>query len=258
MQTMGLELYHSDHSTCSQKVRICLAEKELDWESYVLHFASGDHLTPEYLKLNPNGVVPTLIHGGEPVIESSVIVEYLDEIHPAPSLFPADALGRARLRIWMRYMEEMPTPAVRVPSFNKVFRPLRYENASQADFHVRIEKMPLRKAFYRRMGQVDGFAADEVDNAIAQIRQTCERVDAAICEYGGPWILGAQYSQIKVTLTPLIQRMADLGYGPIWEDDLPEMTAWFARIKARPSFATTFYANTNVSEKYPQFFTDGA
>jgi glutathione S-transferase len=134
MQTMGLELYHSDHSTCSQKVRICLAEKGLDWESYVLHFASGDHLTPEYLKLNPNGVVPTLIYGGEPVIESSMIVEYLDEIHPAPSLFPADALGRARLRIWMRYMEEMPTPAVRVPSFNKVFRPLRYENASQADF----------------------------------------------------------------------------------------------------------------------------
>jgi glutathione S-transferase len=91
--------------------------------------------------------------------------------------------------------------------------------------------MPLRKAFYRRMGQVDGFAADEVDNAIALI---------------------------EVTLTALIQRMADLGYGPIWEDDLPEMTAWFARIKARPSFATTFYANTNVSEKYPQFFTDGA
>lgn len=251
---MGLELYHSDHSTCSQKVRICLAEKGLDWESHVLHFASGDHLTPEYLKLNPNGVVPTLIHDGEPVIESSVIVEYLDEIHPEPSLSPADALGRARLRIWMRYMEEVPTPAVRVPSFNKVFRPLRYANASPEDFEARIEKMPLRKAFYRRMGQVDGFSSDEVDNAIAQIRQTCERVDAAIRGHGGPWILGAQYSLIDVTLTPLIQRMADMGYGPIWEDDLPEMTAWFARIKARPSFATAFYANTNLTEKYGQFF----
>jgi len=151
----------------------------------------------------------------------------------------------------------VPTPAVRVPSFNKVFRPLRYENASEEDFQARIEKMPLRKAFYRRMGQVEGFSEDEVDNAIAQIRQTCERIDAGIVAHGGPWVLGKQYTLIDVTLTPLIQRMADMGYGPIWEPDLPEMTAWFERIKARPSFATAFYANTNVSEKYAQFFTDG-
>ena len=252
---MGLELYHSDHSTCSQKVRICLAEKGLDWESHVLHFASGDHLTPEYLKLNPNGVVPTLIHDGEPVIESSVIVEYLDEIHPEPALSPADALGRARLRSWMRYMEEVPTPAVRVPSFNKVFRPLRYENATEEEFEARIEKMPLRKAFYRRMGRIDGFSEAEMDNAIAQIRQTCERIDAAIRETGGPWILGDQYTLIDVTLTPLIQRMADMGYAPIWEPDRPEMTAWFERIKARPSFDQAFYKNTNLSEKYGEYLT---
>ena len=144
-----------------------------------------------------------------------------------------------------------------MPSFNKVFRPLRYENVSEEDFQARVEKMPLRKAFYRRMGRIDGFSEEEMDNAIAQIRQTCERIDAAVCAIGGPWILGGQYTLIDVSLTPLIQRMVDLGYGPVWELDLPEMTAWFERIKARPSFATAFYANTNVSEKYPQFFIDG-
>ncbi|MBS27810.1 MAG: glutathione S-transferase [Alphaproteobacteria bacterium] len=250
---MGLELYHSDHSTCSQKVRICLAEKGLEWESHVLHFATGDHLTPEYLKLNPNGVVPTLIHDGEPVIESSVIVEYLDEIYPDPPLSPSDALGRARLRSWMRYMEEVPTPAVRVPSFNRVFRPLRYENASEEEFQARVEKMPLRKAFYRRMGRIDGFSTEEVDNALAQIRQTTERIDASVRDTRGPWIMGAQYTLIDATLTPLIQRMADMSYGRLWEDDLPEMTAWFARIKARPSFDVAFYANTNLSEKYGEY-----
>lgn len=253
---MTLELYHSGHSTCSQKVRICLAEKGLDWVSHELHFSSGDHLTPEYLKLNPNGVVPTLVHDGEPVIESSVIVEYLDELYPEPRLVPDAPLDRARLRSWMRYMEEVPTPAVRVPSFNKVFRPLRYENASEEDFQARIEKMPLRKAFYRRMGRIDGFGEDEVDNALAQIRQTAERIDRSVRETGGPWIMGEQYTLIDVTLTPLIQRMADLGYGKLWEDDLPEMNAWFARIKARPSFDIAFYPGTNVSEKYSQFFTE--
>src|SRR3546814_16637269 len=127
---ISIELYHSGHSTCSQKVRICLAEKGIAWTGHELHFSSGDHLTPEYLKLNPNGVVPTLVHDGHPVVESSVIVEYLDEIFPEPSLVPADQLARARMRSWMRYMEEVPTRAVSVPSFNKVFRPLRYESKS--------------------------------------------------------------------------------------------------------------------------------
>ncbi len=53
-----LELYHSPVSTCSQKVRLVLAEKNLKWESHVLRFDSGEHLAPKYLKLNPNGVVP--------------------------------------------------------------------------------------------------------------------------------------------------------------------------------------------------------
>lgn len=251
---MALELYHSGHSTCSQKVRICLAEKGIEWDSRELHFATGDHLTPEYLKLNPNGVVPTLVHDGEPIIESSVIVEYLDEILPEPSLVPRDPLKRARLRVWMRYMEEVPTPAVRVPSFNQVFRPLRYENMPEEEFQARVEKLPLRKAFYRRMGRIDGFAEDEVNNALAQIRQTAERVDQAIRDNGGPWVLGRDYTLIDVTLTPLIQRMADLGYARLWEDDLPEMTAWFDRIRKRPSFDIAFYPGTNVSEKYPQFF----
>lgn len=251
---MALELYHSGHSTCSQKVRICLAEKGIEWVSRELHFSTGDHLTPEYLKLNPNGVVPTLVHDGEPVIESSVIVEYLDEIFPDPPLVPRDPLKRARLRAWMRYMEEVPTPAVRVPSFNQVFRPLRYENMPEEEFQARVEKLPLRKAFYRRMGRIDGFPADEVHNALNQIRQTAERIDQAVSDSGGPWVLGAGYTLIDVTLTPLIQRMADLGYAKLWEEDLPGMTAWFERIRNRPSFDIAFYPGTNVSEKYPQFF----
>ncbi|MFC6588794.1 glutathione S-transferase family protein [Sulfitobacter pacificus] len=64
MTNLDLHLYHSPYSTCSQKVRLCLWEKNLPFEVTEIHFWKNEHLTPEYLALNPNGVVPTLLHKG--------------------------------------------------------------------------------------------------------------------------------------------------------------------------------------------------
>ena len=77
-----LELYHANHSTCSQKVRLCIAEKGLDFEGHLLDLGAKEQLDPEYLKLNPNGVVPTLVHDEVVITDSSVICEYLDEVFP--------------------------------------------------------------------------------------------------------------------------------------------------------------------------------
>jgi glutathione S-transferase len=250
---MTLELYHSAHSTCSQKVRLCLAEKGLDWVPHELHFSSRDHLQPEYLKLNPNGVVPTLVHDGQPVIESSVICEYLDDVYPEPALAPRDALGKAKMRAWLCYMNEVPTVAVRVPSFNRVFRPLRYAHMTGEQFEQHVGDMPLRKAFYRRMGTRAGFGEAEYQDALDKIRQTCERIDAACEKDGGPWVLGDLFSIVDITLTPSIQRMDDLGYAHLWQD-LPRMVQWWRDVRARPSFDVAFYPGTNLSDKYPQFF----
>ena len=68
-----LALYNNAYSTCSQKVRLCLHEKGLDWEDRQINFRLNEHLAPDYLKINPNGVVPTLVHDGNPVVDSSVI-----------------------------------------------------------------------------------------------------------------------------------------------------------------------------------------
>jgi len=107
-----LELYHNGMSTCSAKVRIALGAKGLPWESHVLNLRQAEVQRPEYLKLNPDAVVPTLIHDGEVVRESSVIIEYLDEVFPDPPLSPADPLGRARMRCWIVQVDESIHPVV--------------------------------------------------------------------------------------------------------------------------------------------------
>ena len=114
-----LELYNFQQSTCSQKVRFMLAEKDLEWVDKRLDSRRGEHLKPEYLTINPNGLVPSLIHDGAIILDSSVIMEYLDEIFHNFSMVPADPVSRAHMRKWLRYMEEIPTPAIRYPSFQK-------------------------------------------------------------------------------------------------------------------------------------------
>src|SRR2546421_12776755 len=80
-----LELYHSVNSVCAQKVRIALAEKGLEYREHLMTLR-GDQFDEKYMKLNPNAVVPTLVHDGRAVIESSVILYYLDEAFPNPPL----------------------------------------------------------------------------------------------------------------------------------------------------------------------------
>ena len=64
-----LELYHDNLSVCAQKVRIVLAEKNQPWTNHHLSLASGEHLTPEFKKMNPRGVVPVLMHDGNIIVE---------------------------------------------------------------------------------------------------------------------------------------------------------------------------------------------
>jgi glutathione S-transferase len=223
-----------------------------DWVEHEVDLGNFQQLTPEYLKLNPNGVVPTFVHDGQVMIESSAILEYLEEVFPDPALAPRDSVGRARMRAWMRYVDEVPTVAVRVPSFANLFAPMRFTNTSDEDFAKHADRLPLRKQFYQRMTQ-KGFGKKDIDYACGQIRQTCERIEKAMTETGGPWIMGKQYTLIEAQVTPLIDRMEDMGYGFIWED-LPKMSAWWGRIKARPSYAAAFYPGTRMSARFPKHF----
>src|SRR3984893_18323963 len=130
---MSFILYNAPQSTCSQRVRFVLNAKALPFEDKKLDLLAGDPLKPDYLALNPNGVVPTLDHDGNIVIDSSVIIEYLDEVVPAPQRFtPGDPAKRARMRALMRFIDEMPAAAVRVPTFNLAFLP-RFAAMTEAE-----------------------------------------------------------------------------------------------------------------------------
>src|SRR5690606_28258899 len=101
-----LKLYHHNISVCAQKVRLQLAEKRIPYEVVDVDLMRGEHLQPAYLKINPKGLVPALVHDGAPVVESTVIMEYIEDVFPEPPLRPAAALDRARMRQWAKVPDD--------------------------------------------------------------------------------------------------------------------------------------------------------
>src|ERR1700687_1673578 len=131
---MAFKLYNAPQSTCSQRVRFVFNGKKIPFAEVKLDLLAGDQLKPDYLKLNPNGVVPTLDHDGAIVTDSSVIIEYIDEIPQERRNFtPHDPVRRAKMRALMHFIDEMAAPAVRVPTFNLAFLP-RFAAMSEAEF----------------------------------------------------------------------------------------------------------------------------
>lgn len=246
---MSFTLYNASQSTCSQRVRFVLNAKGLTFEEKKLDLLAGDQLKPDYLALNPNGVVPTLVHDGEVVTDSSVIIEYLDEIAPQPVSFtPRTPAGRAAMRALMRFIDEMPAAAVRVPTFNLAFLP-RFAAMSEDEFLAFAESKPLRREFMLAMGRA-GFPAKEMNAALERMRRTYERMDATITASGGPWLLGGEITLADISVMPAIVRMADLGLASGWVD-LPRVARWYEAIQAHPAFRPTYYFGSLLTEKFP-------
>lgn len=242
-------LYNAPQSTCSQRVRYAMHAKGIPFEEHKLDLFSGDQLKPGYLAINPNGVVPALVHDGVPVIDSAVILEYLEDIRPdvAP-MRPKDPLEAARLRAMMRFIDEVPTPAIRIPSYNIAFLP-HYQAMTEEEFVALCDSKPLRREFLMRMGRT-GFPQADMDEALGRLRRGVERMAEWLADGGGPWLMGDQITLVDLSVMPVIVRMDDINLGHLWAD-YPSVAEWLDRIRATEHFAATYYHGALLTEKYP-------
>jgi glutathione S-transferase len=229
-----LELYHNDMSVCSAKVRLVLAEKNLDAKLHHLNLRKGDQLAPDYLKLNPNGVVPTLIHDGRPVIESTVIAEYLDEAFPAPALRPADLADRAAMRNLANIPDQGLHAACGTISTAVAFRH-QFLALSPEELKRNIEETPdPARRERKRLGIEKGMEAPFVPDTLRTYDRALARMEARLA-HGKAWLMGEQYTLADAGLTPYVTRLAHLHFDGMWAKR-PRLAAWYERIQARPNY----------------------
>lgn len=229
-----LVLYHDWDSVCSFKVRMCLLEKGQEYESRRISLNNFEHLQPDYLAINPNGLVPTLIHDDRIVLESSMINEFLEEIYPEPLLMPVDPYARAKMRVLVKQQDDVLYHAQRPATFQlMVKRMLANLTPEQIDATVSAHPEPARAQHFIEWatGPVD-------DKVVADARQNVEpvltRLEAALAD--GPWLAGESFSLADCAYAPFVDRLQRLLFYELWADK-PRVKAWMERLQARPSFS---------------------
>ena len=226
-----LKLYHNDMSSCAQKVRFVLAEKNLEWQSEELNLRRGDQQRPEYLKINRKGLVPALDHDGAILVESNIIVDYLNEAFPQPPLMPEAPLERARVRWWMKKLDDGLHMELAALSFGIAFR-IQLLDACKGDkalveLHLNAIPDPYTRDVQRQV-MSEGIESPRFGQAIIQFAKLLEELEAELAEH--EWIGSGNMSLADIAFAPYATRLEHLNLTGMWENK-PHFTGWYERLK---------------------------
>ena len=242
-----LELYHNINSVCAQKVRIALSEKHQNAKEHLLKL-QGDQNDPAYLKLNPNGVVPTLVHDGTVVTESSLILYYIDDVFPDPPLMPKTPASRHRVRLYNKLVDEYVHNSCTIITFATAFRP-RFLKMTREQWLAEINKAPLkRRAEYKRSVIEHGLDSEFVLDAIQQHKKLISWIAEDLKR--GPYLAGDNFTNADCAVIPYILRLELLKLDAMWEAE-PAVGDWWARVQRRPSVKAAIFERMEESDWAP-------
>lgn len=228
-----IDLYHNDMSVCAQKVRFTLAEKQLKWQGHHLNLRAGDQQKPEYLKLNPNAVVPTLVDNGTVIIESTVICEYLDDAYPEPVLRPHEAVARARMRLWTKQLDEGVHAATSVISTSIAFRYQKLAHGMEAleAFHKKMPDPVKRERSWESITK--GVDSRFFIGAVKRFDKLLGDMETSLSN--SPWLAGEQFSLADIAYAPYATRLDHLQLQFLWEKRI-NLARWYERLRQRTAY----------------------
>jgi glutathione S-transferase len=203
---MSTTLYYSP-STASLVVHWLLIELDVPHALHALDFEKREQKSPEYLKLNPAGVVPTLVMDGQVITESPAIAMHLADLHPNAQLAPATGTPqRAAYYQWMLFMANTLQPA-------------------------------YRAWFYPTEPAGEGNADAVKEQARLKLENAWTRVAEHLQSHAGPYLLGEKISAADFMLTMLMRWSRNM---PKPTDRWPVLQAYAQRMKARPAFKEAY------------------
>jgi len=200
----------------------------------------GEHLTPEFLKINPRGLVPVLVHDDTPIYESTVILEYIEDAFPEPALRPSSPIDKAAMRIWTKVPDEGLHTACASITYAAAFVHQLREHHDKQQWEERLKKLPDRaRAARQRQILEQEFEAPLVKDAVLLHAKVLREMEGVLSRR--LWLAGDDFSLADIAIIPYVTRLDRLGLDGLWAR-MREVTRWFAAVQGRPSFTTAITA----------------
>ncbi|MEP2783386.1 MAG: glutathione S-transferase family protein [Pseudoruegeria sp.] len=223
LKTMkGIHLWHAPLSSCSQRVRITLAETGRTFESHLVDLEAGEHASEAFQRIHPNGVVPALVEDGRLYIESIDIIRHLARAHTALSIGDADLLALA----------DGAQVDLKLLTFEFLFRGASPPTEEAAKAFQRNHKNAKLKQFHRDFEA--GFTKERLDHAVRRTAAAFNVLDARLAD-GRPYLSGDQFSLTDIAWMPNAHRFSLMGW-PFQQT--PYLAVWFDQIRQRNSYKT--------------------
>jgi len=229
-----LHLYHAGPSVCSVKVRLGLAEKNLPWQSMPIAIDKGEQFTPQYLELNPNGVVPTLVDDDFIVIESSIILEYIDQLCDKTQLMPNELKAQTQTKIWLLRCLDIHA-AINTLTFATAMRTKILANNTPEEIEASIAKIPNKNAATKRRDLINnGLSSAYVESDLNTLKRLFDDMHNALSKQ--TWLMSDSHSMADIALLAYIDRLERLGFSGLWTHT-PEVSRWLEQSRARKSYS---------------------
>ena len=232
-----MRLFHAWLSSASRRVRLCLAEKNIPYDSVAVDLSKQEQHAPEFLAMNPNGVVPALeISPGRFLHESSTLCEYLDDIAPEPPLRPTDPYELAQMRNFVRWTDEKSLPHLLVLNWSLMLQSTAQQWSDQElqDKLARIPTAERREAWVRIARKP--YTEEEKAEALRKLLLLVDRMEGMLAP-SSPWLMGANYSLADIAAAPFIARIAEIEPAALAEATHPRVHRWWQAMQQRPAFA---------------------
>lgn len=228
-----LTLYHAWTSTCSQKVRLCLAEKNIEYTGIALGLRDGEHLQKEFLKINPKGLVPVLIDDEAIITESTTINEYLEKRFPTISLMPDDPNKQDLIKAWNTDIDVKYSDTIKIPSFQYNLRPFLIRQ-NQTELLERLNRIPRKETRERWLrAATTGFTANELDQADKLMKEMLCRMEKKLAK--NKWLFDNKITLADINTFPFVERLYTL---PSYEklQGWPAVQRWHQAYRKRPAY----------------------
>ncbi|MGH8229585.1 MAG: glutathione S-transferase family protein [Steroidobacteraceae bacterium] len=230
---MALKLHHAEPGANSLKCLIPLKEKGLDFESRYVDLHKFEQHEPWFLAINPEGQVPVLEHDGTVITHSTVINEYLEDAFPqAPPLRPRDAIGKARMRYWNKFIDEHVMNYVSMWGWHRFIGVLA-RGIETGEFDKLMERIPLYEQRAKWKTARSGFSEADLANATRKIEVAVDTVEDQLRKTA--YLAGDTYTLADINffahLGLYLQRMfPQIGTA----ERCPRLLAWVKKLEARP------------------------